>query len=164
MALWLQEGLDASAAKLRELAGGIECQRAGEQVWMARQQCFGDGFVLKLTMLPAKIAAVMSGFAQAAKMGIAVGAVAEAVGITTVGLHGDTPKIVELIEDLRSRLAGPGGAVVVLQVPKSFEATSEARNLDRWGDAPAAIEVMRAVKQQFDPGRMLNPGRFVGGI
>lgn len=33
-----------------------------------------------------------------------------------------------------------------------------------WGEEPAAIDKMRALKKRFDPNRTLNPGRFVGGI
>jgi len=33
-----------------------------------------------------------------------------------------------------------------------------------WGEAPDAIDKMRALKERFDPNRTLNPGRFVGGI
>ena len=36
--------------------------------------------------------------------------------------------------------------------------------LRAWGDPPAAIERMRALKLRFDPNRTLNPGRFVGGL
>jgi glycolate oxidase FAD binding subunit len=37
--------------------------------------------------------------------------------------------------------------------------------VDPWGSVPAgALELMRTLKREFDPGRSLNPGRFVGGI
>lgn len=46
-------------------------------------------------------------------------------------------------------------AVVVLASP--YE------GVDRWGPV-AALPLMRRVKDQFDPGRRLSPGRFAGGI
>ncbi|HKG24804.1 MAG TPA: FAD-binding oxidoreductase, partial [Thermomicrobiales bacterium] len=36
------------------------------------------------------------------------------------------------------------------------------RDLDVWGRTPQTIEVMRDIKQEFDPHRVLNPGRFAG--
>ena len=36
--------------------------------------------------------------------------------------------------------------------------------LDVFGPAPAALPLMRALKQRFDPERVLSPGRFVGKI
>jgi glycolate oxidase FAD binding subunit len=36
--------------------------------------------------------------------------------------------------------------------------------LDVWGGQPDGIDRMRALKAQFDPKNILNPGRFVGGL
>jgi glycolate oxidase FAD binding subunit len=55
---------------------------------------------------------------------------------------------------------GPGVASVVLDAPESLRAS-----LDPWGSADGpALELMRRVKARFDPGRVCNPGKFVGGI
>lgn len=37
-------------------------------------------------------------------------------------------------------------------------------SLNVWGEPPAALAQMKALKERFDPHRTLNPGRFVGGI
>jgi glycolate oxidase FAD binding subunit len=51
-----------------------------------------------------------------------------------------------------------GGSVVLLEAPDGVR-----ERVDPWGPV-SGIELMRAVKAQFDPGRLLAPGRFVGGI
>ncbi|MCC6626257.1 MAG: FAD-binding oxidoreductase [Chloroflexi bacterium] len=33
-----------------------------------------------------------------------------------------------------------------------------------WGAEPSGLAVMKAIKQEYDPNRTLNPGRYVGGI
>ena len=58
-----------------------------------------------------------------------------------------------------AREAIPEGSVVLHAAPP------EVRDaVDVWGPPPAALPLMRAVKQRLDPGRRLAPGRFVGGI
>ena len=39
------------------------------------------------------------------------------------------------------------------------------RAVDPWGPVePGPMAVMKALRDEFDPGRVLNPGRFVGGL
>ena len=60
---------------------------------------------------------------------------------------------------LRSKAAQHKGHVVLVDAPADLK-----RNLDIWGPAPAAFFLMRRIKQQFDPQRLMNPGRFVGRL
>lgn len=52
-----------------------------------------------------------------------------------------------------------GGAAVVEFCPLSLK-----KQIDVWGDQPAGMEIMRRIKQEFDPLGILSPGRFVGKI
>jgi glycolate oxidase FAD binding subunit len=36
--------------------------------------------------------------------------------------------------------------------------------MDVWGETPAGFEIMRRLKERFDPDGILSPGRFVGGL
>jgi glycolate oxidase FAD binding subunit len=52
-----------------------------------------------------------------------------------------------------------GGSLVLEAAPPAVR-----ERVDVWGTPPASIAVMRSLKQRFDPGSRLAPGRFVGGI
>jgi glycolate oxidase FAD binding subunit len=65
----------------------------------------------------------------------------------------------DVVVALRQELVPRGATVVVLQAAPELK-----RRVDAWGPAGNALELMRRVKQQFDPDGMLSPGRFVGGL
>jgi glycolate oxidase FAD binding subunit len=64
-------------------------------------------------------------------------------------------KTAEAVAALRARLDGIGARLTVLATP--YE------GVERWG-AVGSLPLMRRVKERFDPGRRMSPGRFVGGI
>jgi glycolate oxidase FAD binding subunit len=41
---------------------------------------------------------------------------------------------------------------------------SAKQQIDIWGDSFQGMEIMRRIKQNFDPLGILNPGRFVGRL
>lgn len=81
-------------------------------------------------------------------------------GVLHAALPGrsDAEEVAETLDRLRAVAGRGGGSVVVLRAPAGLR-----DRLDLWGPVPA-LELMRRVKDQFDPAHRLAPGRFVGGI
>ena len=65
----------------------------------------------------------------------------------------------ETIHGIRQIAHRYGGSAVVEHCPLPVKA-----QIDVWGDSPDSLEIMRSIKDKFDPNGILNPGRFVGGI
>ncbi len=65
--------------------------------------------------------------------------------------------VVAAVEELRRRLAP--APCVVLDAPTEVRAA-----LDPWGGETGPVELMRKVKERFDPAGVCAPGLFVGGI
>jgi glycolate oxidase FAD binding subunit len=65
----------------------------------------------------------------------------------------------QTIGDLRRYCEAQQGFLTVLEAPISFK-----QQLDVWGYSGNALNVMRGIKQQFDPKSILSPRRFVGEI
>jgi glycolate oxidase FAD binding subunit len=86
-------------------------------------------------------------------------AVACATGLMTVSMKPATEAVMTIIARLRTRVGSAGGSVVALHVPDALRG-----RIDVWGPDPDALPLMREIKRRFDPGRILNPGRFVGSI
>jgi glycolate oxidase FAD binding subunit len=60
--------------------------------------------------------------------------------------------------DVRSWAEANGGHLVVVESPEGPD------GLDPWGAPPPGLEIQRRLIAQFDPARVLNPGRLPGGI
>ncbi len=73
-------------------------------------------------------------------------------GVARVGLDADDVALRRHVERL-------GGAWVLERAPLEVK-----RALDVWGPLPAAFEIMRRLKREFDPFGTLSPGRFVGRL
>lgn len=70
----------------------------------------------------------------------------------------DIAGVATVVETLRTTCTSLGGALVVVDAPAEVKDA-----VDVWGPVPA-IDLMRRVKDRFDPEHRLSPGRFVGGI
>lgn len=81
-------------------------------------------------------------------------------GVLYAALPPATPvgEVAATLETLRAVCTARGGAAVVVDAPAAVKGA-----VDVWGPVPA-LDLMRRVKDQFDPDHRLSPGRFVGGI
>jgi glycolate oxidase FAD binding subunit len=66
------------------------------------------------------------------------------------------------VSSLRLSLGGPRGSVVVVAAPAAVRAELPLPG-GLFGRVPS-LGLMRAVKDQFDPGHRMAPGRFPEGI
>jgi glycolate oxidase FAD binding subunit len=81
-------------------------------------------------------------------------------GVLFIGVGAGAPAgaVQRILDAARRSCAAAGGAAIVLRAPAGVRA-----DIDAWGPIPA-LDLMRRVKDNFDPGHVLAPGRFVGGI
>jgi len=144
------KGVEQQTGKLRQLAPSA---RAAEDAWTRHDEVrTGGPLRVKVAALPTQLPEVdrllsplglRFAWYPTLGLGFASGAAGE--------------QAAALIADARAELLRRGGSLVVQAAPAGLR-------VDRWGPPPPSFPVMQRVKQNFDPDRRLNPGRFVGGL
>lgn len=158
-------GVEHRAAEATRLMGEGAHETDTPPDWWGTEPASPSGVLVKVTHEIARLGTLLEALdAAAATTGLRVALRGSpAVGTALVGLAGldgdDLAAAVHgFVAHLRAGAAAFGGSVVVLEAPP------EVRDgLDVWGPVEA-LDLMRAVKDRFDPERRLAPGRFVGGI
>jgi glycolate oxidase FAD binding subunit len=160
-----QAGLTGQLEQLKLMMSAEPVAGYGRRVWSARQEiCSADNksaaefAVAKFGSLPALMASTIEMIARLAAAEVRWSVVVQATGIGWVRLEGKGQVVESVLQELRAGLEREGGSLVIAH------RTAGMAELDAWGNAGDALPLMRAVKWQFDPGRTLNPGRFVGEI
>jgi glycolate oxidase FAD binding subunit len=117
--------------------------------------------VLHVASLPTRLADTVRAIEAAGAPPVALVTGAAAMGLLRVALTGaDLPAAGRLIGALRDFVGGLGGHVIVQAAPVALRT-----EVDPWGPVDAgAFGLMRALKDEFDARRVLNPGRYVGGL
>jgi glycolate oxidase FAD binding subunit len=134
-----------------------------DEFWdsFARRPWATGDVALKISAPPADLTAVLDSVLGAAeRAGVEARLSGHAgTGVTFAGLSGEDEGLVDVVEEVREIRVRRGGSVVVQEAPLSIK-----ERLDVWGPAGDYLGLTRRVKEKFDPGYTMNPGRFLGGI
>jgi glycolate oxidase FAD binding subunit len=135
----------------------------GEAFWesFARRPWNAGDVGLKIGAPPADLTAVLASVLGAAgRAGVEARLSGHAgTGVTFAALSGGEDGLVEVVEEVREIRARRGGSVVVQEAPLTVK-----ERLEAWGSGGDYLGLTRRVKEKFDPGYTMNPGRFLGGI
>jgi glycolate dehydrogenase FAD-binding subunit len=145
-------GVEQRVAAVTRLLGDAAVLTDDGPPWGSTYPWPAGGVALKLTCV---LSAVPDVLAAARDAGVrARGSAGTGVLYGTVA----PDRAAAAVAALRPLCVERGGSLVVLDAPADVKS-----ELDLWGPV-GGLDLMRRVKDQFDPDHLLAPGRFVGGI
>lgn len=132
-------------------------------VWHGSWPDSPHGTLVAVTVPPAALPAAMEAVAQAARANdLDVPARGSAVGVihTAIPPEAEPGTVAAFVAALRDRVRDRDGSTVVVHAPDAVR-----QRVDMWGPVDdGALDLMRRVKNEFDPRHRLSPGRFVGRL
>jgi glycolate oxidase FAD binding subunit len=160
-----ETGLAAQAAAFKSIVSPAPVVEAAPPVWNARQELHSatqrapmKSAVAKFSTLPSRIESAAGTLCSIAASRVRYDAVVQATGIGHVLLRGEPTALASVLTSFRASLEYGGGSLVIHHQPDSLP------HIDTWGASGDSLPLMRTLTSRFDPKRILNPGRFLGGI
>ncbi len=155
------EGVEARAIRMADLLGKAEASAQAPPWWRGAPDA-EDGTLIRVSCwvsaLPAVLDAVDAAARDAGVSPAMAGSAGAGVLYLQVGPDVAAGATAGLVRALRAALADQRGGVVVLATSAAVRET-----LSGYGGMAGAVPslaLMRAVKDQFDPGHRMAPGRF----
>jgi glycolate oxidase FAD binding subunit len=149
------------------MADGARIVPLPEAFWSraARASTEGNGAILHVASLPSQLAETERAIGDVIRTAAPRGEVwiSGCAGLGTFRVRVGNASAAETAvatTRLRARVTELAGSVVIARGPAELR-----KAVDPWGPVETGpFALMRALKDEFDAKRVLNPGRFVGGL
>ena len=120
-----------------------------------------DGTLIKLSTVPAELVQILVWCREEtvnSKLAMTVAGRA-GLGVVDIRVEGELGSQIQFLSKLREKLLPGRGSAVIRQGSVSLR-----HAIDTWGPVGDSLRVMKAIKKQFDPTKLLNAGRGPGGL
>jgi len=154
------DGVAARAGRMADLLGAAEVAPEAPEWWPGPLDFMAGGTLIRVSFWVSALGRVLDAIDGAAVgSGLAPGVYGSAgAGVLYLGFDAGAAGVPAFIGALRAALEHERGGVVVLAAPAAVRAELAGHG-GMAGRVPS-LGLMRAVKDQFDPGHRMAPGRF----
>jgi glycolate oxidase FAD binding subunit len=155
------EGVAARAMRMADLLGPAETSPEPPPWWQGAPEPEGGTLIRVscwVSALPAVLAAADAAARDAGVPAAVAGPAGAGVLYLRIGPDVAAGTAAAVVQGLRAALCGPRGGVAVLAAPPAVREALAA--CGAMAGAVPGLALMRAVKDQFDPGHRMAPGRF----
>ena len=114
-----------------------------------------DSITCKVGIAPTAASSFLEQYAQISDQ-LILGRIHASSGLGRLQLTTSEVSKPEILEQMRSHCQQHQGFLTILDAPSAVK-----QQIDVWGYSGNALKTMAALKNQFDPQNILNPGRFI---
>jgi glycolate oxidase FAD binding subunit len=155
--------VDRSSRELSEFAGGLRASIAerDDEPWRRWNDVFAPGdLALHMSVQPSSVADVMEILDRRFAGAAATLSATVSAGVVRANLRPSREdRVAALVQHARDAAARFDGYAIVDAAPASYK-----REHDVFGPLRPDFAIMARLKDEFDPRRVLSPGRFVGRL